>query len=136
MIFVYTIVSLVLIPITAQKGKASLNMKSYRSWYVGRVPPSRFEYEKLNGYYTPLKAKNICEKDLECGGFTFKGTKNHSYIEVEVYFFHFVSDASDSLNEYIQYPHWTTYIVGSRNYIVIVGTYDSQSGKNVNIRFE
>ena len=131
-----TIMSLVFISITFQKVKSSLNMTSYQTWYVGRVPPSSFEYAKLNGYHTPPKAQNICEDDLKCGGFTFKGTKNHSFMEVEVYFFHFVSDDSHSLDEYIQYPHWTTYIVGSRDYVEIVGTYDSQSGKSVNLRFK
>ena len=134
--FISTIVRLVLITIKVEISKSSLNMKRHRSWYVGRVPPSRFEYEKLNGYYTPLKAQNSCENDLKCGGFTFKGTKNHSDIEVEVYFFHFVSDDDNSLNEYIQYPHWTTYIVGSREYVVIVGTYDSQWSKSVNVTIE
>ena len=127
---------LVLITVKVEISKSSLNMKRQRSWYVGRVPPSRFEYEKLNGYYTPLKDQNICENDLKCGGFTFKGTKNHFNFEVEVYFFHFVSDDNNSLNKYIQYPHWTTYIVGSRDYVVILGTYDSQWSKGVNVTIE
>ena len=100
----------------------SLAESANRNWYVGRVPPSHFEYPDINGYFTPLEAKNICEDDLQCGGFTFKGTKEH-LDEREVYFFHFVRDDQQFLSEYMEYPHWTTYIVGSRNYAMIPGQY-------------
>ena len=54
--------------------------KPRKSWFVGRTPPSSFEYSKLNGFYSPKEAKNLCERDIQCGGFTFKGTKRIKYI--------------------------------------------------------
>ncbi len=42
-------------------------------FYPGRVKPSRYEYPKHNGWMSPAEAVEICEKDLACGGFTFKG---------------------------------------------------------------
>ena len=100
--------------------------KPRKSWFVGRTPPSSFEYSKLNGFYTPKEAKNLCEQDIQCGGFTFKGTKTIKYIVPEVYFFHYINEKSDYLTENIKYPHWTTYIVGSRDYIVINGELKSE----------
>ena len=97
-----------------------------KSWFVGRTPPSSFEYSKLNGFYSPKEAKNLCEQDIQCGGFTFKGTKRIKYIIPEVYFFHYIDEKSDYLTENIKYPHWTTYIVGSRDYIVIKGELKSE----------
>ena len=107
--------------------------EGYDTWHVGRVPPSRFEYDQLNGVFTPSKAKEACEHDLQCGGFTFKGVKDSSEYEAEVYFFHFVSDEPNSLKEYQKYPHWTTYIVGSRDYVVIPGYYDEDPDEVIKI---
>jgi hypothetical protein len=96
--------------------------------YIGRVPPSQdFEYSSLNGFYSPKRAKQICENDFQCAGFTFKGTRSISNIVPEVYFFHFIDENSEYLTTEIKYPHWTTYIVGSRDYVAISGTYDSES---------
>ena len=100
--------------------------KPRKSWFVGRTPPSSFEYSKLNGFFSPKEAKNLCEQDIQCGGFTFKGTKRIKYIIPEVYFFHYIDEKSDYLTENIKYPHWTTYIVGSRDYIVINGEIKSE----------
>ena len=41
---------------------------------AGRIPPGGFEYSELNGMYRPREAAKLCEKDLACAGFTFKGT--------------------------------------------------------------
>ena len=103
-----------------------------RNWYVGRVPPLQFEYPDINGYFTPSNAMLICENDLQCGGFTFKGSKEHED-EREIYFFHFVRDDEQSLREYMEYPHWTTFIVGSRNYVMIPGHYLQSSGNYINL---
>ena len=92
------------------------------SWIVGRIPPSKFEYEKLNGFYSEEKAMVLCENDLQCGGFTFKGRIKSKEIR-EVYFFHFIHVEASSLEEYRKYPHWTSYIVGSRDCIVLSGHY-------------
>ena len=108
------------------------NFKTRRKWFVGRVPPSSFEYPKLNGFYFPKQAKYICERDLQCGGFTFKGTKRATYVVPEIYFFHFINESASYLSTEITYPHWTTYVVGSRDYVIISGEYnlnrDNQTG--------
>ena len=97
---------------------------STKGWHAGRVPPSRFEFEKLNGFYTPNKAKKRCEKDLQCGGFTFKGAKE-SLGKKEIYFFRFVPNDQNSLGDYLKYPHWSTYIVSSRDYVIVFGSHIS-----------
>lgn len=101
--------------------------KGIKKWYIGRVPPSSFEYPQLNGFYSPKIAKYICESDLKCGGFTYKGTKKISYIVPEIYFFHFINESANYLTTEIKYPHWSTYIVGSRDYVVIGGSYELES---------
>ena len=93
-----------------------------KTWHIGRVPPSRFEYDKLNGYYSIKHAKQMCENDLQCGGFTFKGTK-HDKLKRAIYFFHFINFE----NEYMKYPHWTSYIP-DRPYVILSGHYLSESG--------
>ena len=105
-----------------------------KSWHVGRVPPSKFEYGKLNGFYSAEMAQKICNSDIRCGGFTFKGTKTNGGVK-EIYFFHVVYDDTSSLQEYIKYPHWTTYIVTSRDYIVLPGEYFGEY-KNVSSSIE
>ena len=92
-------------------------------WFIGRAPPSHFEYPRINGFYSPKQAKAICEKDVQCGGFTFKGTKRIKYIVPEVYFFHFINESSSYLTTEVKHPHWTSYIVGSRDHIVVNGSY-------------
>ena len=98
-----------------------------KRWYIGRTPPSSFEYHKINGFYAPKQARNVCEMDLQCGGFTFKGSKRMKYITPEVYFFHYINESSSYLTTEIKYPHWTTYIVGSRDHIVVAGSYASHN---------
>ena len=59
-------------------------------FYAGRIKPGKFEYPNLNGWMLVDEAKEKCENDFACGGFTFKGsykTLNHS---MEMYFFHVV----------------------------------------------
>ena len=97
-------------------------------WLIGRTPPSIFEYSGLNGFYSPKQAQSICETDLQCGGFTFKGSKKIKYTIPEVYFFHFINESSSYLTTDIKYPHWTSYIIGSRDHIVVSGSYPSPNG--------
>ena len=95
-----------------------------KSWFVGRTPPSKFEYSELNGFYSPKEARQICEKDFQCGGFTFKGVKE-SLGKKEIYFFRFVPNDQRSLGDYLKYPHWSTYIVSSRDYVIVFGSHRS-----------
>ena len=106
-----------------EKGRAN-------RWLVGRTPPSIFEYSGINGFYSPKQAQSICEADLQCGGFTFKGSKKIKYTIPEVYFFHFINESSSYLTTDIQYPHWTSYIIGSRDHIVVSGSYPQPKGTN------
>ena len=96
-----------------------------KRWYIGRTPPSSFEYSRINGFYSPEQAKVLCERDLQCGGFTFKGSKWIKYIVPEVYFFHFINNTSSYLTTNITHPHWTSFVVGSRDHIIVSGTYPS-----------
>ena len=101
-----------------------------KRWFIGRTPPSIFEYPRINGFYSPRQAQLICEKDIQCGGFTFKGSKKIVHTTPEVYFFHFINESSGFLTTEIRYPHWTSYIVGSRDHIAISGSYPSRNNRN------
>ena len=101
-----------------------------KHWFIGRTPPSIFEYPRINGFYTPKQAQSICEKDQQCGGFTFKGSKKIKHTIPEVYFFHFINESSTYLTTEIRYPHWTTYIIRSRDHIVVSGSYSSFDDTN------
>ena len=102
-----------------------MGMGTVKRWLIGRTPPSIFEYPGINGFYSPKQAQSICETDLQCGGFTFKGSKKIKYTIPEVYFFHFINESSSYLTTEIKYPHWTSYIVGSRDHIIVSGSYPS-----------
>ena len=39
---------------------------------VGRIYEGQFELAELNGWMTPLEARSLCEKHLQCAGFTYK----------------------------------------------------------------
>ena len=110
------------------------NVKRHRRWFVGRVPPSSFEYPKLNGNYFPKHARRLCEGDFQCAGFTFKGLQNQTSFKPEIYFFHLVNESATYLTTEIKYPHWTTYVACSRQYVVISGNYNfERSGQGVTI---
>ena len=104
-------------------------------WYRGRTPPSSFEYASMNGFYSPKQAQAICERDIQCGGFTFRGKKGATDIVSKVYFFHFINKTSSYLTPGLKHPHWTTYIVGSKDHIIISGLYptnDSTKWRKLN----
>ena len=42
---------------------------------VGRLSEGQFEYPHLNGWMTPRQAKQLCDEDQQCGGFTYKAMK-------------------------------------------------------------
>ena len=110
----------------------SLTRRETKRWFIGRIPPDQdFEYSSLNGFYSPKRAKQICENDIQCAGFTFKGTRRILNVVPEIYFFHFIDESSKHLTTEIKYPHWTSYIVGSRDYVAISGSYQSNSCSTV-----
>ena len=109
------------IGVTSSK-KDGKKISTKNKFLVGRIPPGRFEYPALNGYYSPKQAAKVCESDPACGGFTFKGTTKVPGLEFETYFFHFVPGEWFGLNATIeQYFHWTSYRVKSRNFSVLKG---------------
>ena len=70
---------------------------------VGRVLEGQFEYPALNGWMTPGRAKEICDQDPACGGFTYKvcsrklNNLNSSFQgsvlldrEFDIFFFHLI----------------------------------------------
>ena len=59
----------------------------FTDFYAGRIKPGKYEYPKLNGWMLVEEAKQLCEKDLACGGFTFKGSYKTLTRPMEMYFF-------------------------------------------------
>ena len=94
------------------------------NWFIGRVPPGRFEYPQNNGWMLPHKAAKLCEYDIQCGGFTFKGSKDivRNY---EIYFFHYIDVKAFAPKE-VLYPHWTSYIICSRKFVMLNGIIPTQ----------
>jgi len=87
-------------------------------FFRGRVPSGSFEYSDLNGFYTPKKAIKVCENDLSCAGFTFKGTPHIKSAKYEIFFFHYIpKKLFDEVKMKKNYFHWTTYKVKSRNFV-------------------
>ena len=80
-------------------------------FYAGRISPGKFEYPKYNGWMLVEEAKEICEKDLACGGFTFKGSYKTLTRPMEMYFFHIVPQKAGT-----DYFYWSTYEV-DRKYV-------------------
>lgn len=78
----------------------------------GRVPPGQFEYSELNGEYSPKEAARVCEANLACGGFTFKGPPNSPKKEFEMFFFHYVRpEVFEKRFSEEQSFHWSSYVV-------------------------
>ena len=127
-----TIWQLYLITIQVHLSITTVEEKVNR-WYVGRTPPSSFEYSRINGFYSPKRAQIICERDQQCGGFTFKGPRIIRDYIPEIYFFHFINTSSTYLSTDIRHPHWTSYVVASRDYIIIPGSYPANNGTSSHI---
>ena len=99
---------------STSKSKTKTKTKTFISKFItGRIPPGKFEYSKLNGFYRPNVAAKICERDLGCAGFTFKGSPINIKRNYEIFFFHFVPKDIFDVNKK-QYYHWTIYQVFSR----------------------
>ena len=41
-------------------------------FHIGRLSEGQFEYPALNGWMTADSAKQLCDNDSVCGGFTYK----------------------------------------------------------------
>ena len=85
----------------------------YREFVVGRLSEGQYEYSKLNGWMTPQRAKKRCDRDVKCGGFTYKGfITNDPTQEFRVFFFHLVLNFEDDIEVW----NWVTY-KAERSYI-------------------
>ncbi len=113
------LISSFVLSVHSKTEKKRYKNESKLKFIAGRIPPGSFEYNQLNGFYTPKKAVQVCESDPACAGFTFKGTSNLPKLKYEVYFFHFVpfhifEETSSSPVQ--QYYHWTSYVVQKRTF--------------------
>jgi hypothetical protein len=98
--------------------KASKKAGQKSKFLIGRIPPGRFEYPQLNGYFSPKEAARVCEADAACAGFTFKGTANSPKASFETYFFHFVpKELFEKGSGLEQFYHWTSYRVTTRDFV-------------------
>ena len=52
--------------------KADFGVQLIAGYSIGRLAEGQFEYPRLNGWMTPDQATNLCERDLMCGGYTYK----------------------------------------------------------------
>ena len=85
---------------------------------VGRINPNpAFELSRLNGFFKPDEAAELCEKTLECSGFTFLGSKGASQ-KFRIKYFRFVS--SKDFEDAKKGGNWiyTSYRV-KRNFVAI-----------------
>jgi hypothetical protein len=98
---------------------ASAKYKQKSGFYASRVPPGRFEYPIHNGWMLTQEAVKICENDLACGGFTFRGAFKPKKILVEVYFFHVIQDQDPEPGQKKKFYNWSTYRVKSRNFLLL-----------------
>eukprot|EP00092_Neocalanus_flemingeri_P032574 GFUD01035430.1.p1 GENE.GFUD01035430.1~~GFUD01035430.1.p1 ORF type:complete len:611 (-),score=162.78 GFUD01035430.1:61-1893(-) len=97
-------------------------------FYVGRISEGQFEYSDLNGWMTPRKAKELCEKDAKCGGFTYKGSKilDRDY---EIYFFHIVINVEKDLNSF----KWI-YYQANKSFTIFQGIFENENEDGVKSR--
>ena len=90
-------------------------------YFVGRILPEALEYRELskNNWMTPNEAANVCEEDIRCGGFTFRGSLDVLDLPANVYFVHhFRVDMLDQLQEYS--ANWVSYRA-KRPFVVFKG---------------
>lgn len=107
---------------SAAKKKAKHKFGGYK---IGRIRPSpgSFEYQELNGRYRPNEARDVCERDLGCAGFTFKGSRAAG-VDAMTFFFHYVPTRDDLevAAHGARLFHWTSYRV-KRIFVVLLGQF-------------
>ena len=59
----------------------------------------------------------VCEEDLQCGGFTFKGSKD-AQLKYDMYFFHYINE-KEMMKNSVRFSHWSTYVVESRSFVIL-----------------
>ena len=99
----------------AKKGKTGKTIKT-TGFFVGQIPLGKFEYPDLKAVLKPQQARVICENDLECAGFTWKGAKILD-IPHPITFFRYVSESTFTAGNNYQ---WTSYRV-KRSFVVVAG---------------
>ena len=83
-----------------------LLVSTFSEFKVGRLKEGQFEFPKLNGWMTPNRAKTRCERDPQCGGFTYKGfISSDNTQEFNIFFFHLLLNFEDGAESW----NWVTY---------------------------
>ncbi len=96
---------------------------------VGRLPVADgFDYDGLRGRHRPDEAAEACEADLECAGFTFRGSRTAD-VDAVTFFRRYVS-AQDfrrlRSNPDPKRFHWTSYRV-RRNFVLLPSAADDSA---------
>jgi hypothetical protein len=105
-----------------EKGEREAN-KFKPGYFVGRILPETFEYKGLNQepWMTPNEAARICENDLKCAGFTFRGSTELLDLPTNIHFVHhFPKYLLDEPEGYSAY--WVSYRA-KRPFVVLKGWY-------------
>ena len=92
--------------------------------------PGKFEYPALNGWMLVREAKEKCENDLACAGFTFKGSYKTSNRKMEMYFFHIVPYNNNKSHFF----YWSSYKI-RRNFVKLVNVTLRRKPKNSKPKF-
>ena len=96
-------------------------------WHPGKIPAisSDFDLLDLNGRWRPEDAVKICDKNVRCAGFTFKGLANTTNVkqkDFETYFFSYVYRVTASF----EYANWMSYI-SDKAYAIYKGSFSSNT---------
>jgi hypothetical protein len=101
-----------------EKKSSTKKKNGLTGFIVGRLNPDPgFELNRLNGFYTPDEAANLCERNVECAGFTFRGSKGASQ-KFGVKFFRFVGQKTFEEAKKGGNWIWTSYRV-KRSFVAI-----------------
>ena len=115
-----------------KKSKGAKKKTGLTGFIVGRINPNpAFELNSLNGFYKPDEASKLCEKTLECSGFTFLGSKGASQ-KFRIKFFRFVSSKDFENAKKGGNWIWTSYRV-KRNFVAIFHQKLNVRSRNENV---
>lgn len=104
--------------------------KSTGNFFVGKLSATstNLEYEALDGQMTPKKAQSLCDQDLSCAGFTYKGAKGHGQ-KFQMKFFRYISKSGVEAAKKSPDWTWTSYRV-ARPYVLLSIQEDGNKGRS------
>ena len=95
----------------------------FSDFHIGRLREGQYEYPRLNGWMTPTRARHRCDRDPQCGGFTYKGFISlDSSQEFNTFFFNLLLNFESGAESW----HWVTY-KAEKDYIQFNNMTDPQS---------